>query len=121
MIETLKDTPDNVAGFRATGKVTKDDYKTVIEPHVKEIAKQNNEVNFLMLMDTDIENYTAGAVLQDMLLGFKELTKWNRVAVVSDSENLKKAVDAFSVLAPGNYKGFPKEEYMDAVSWVSHL
>lgn len=120
MIETLNDTPDNVAGFRATGKVTKDDYKTVIEPHVEKVAKENNEVNFLMLMDTDIENYTAGAALEDMLLGFKELTKWNKVAIVSDSENLTKAVDAFGILAPGSYKGFLKEEYMDAVKWVSN-
>lgn len=120
MIETLNDTPDNVAGFRATGKVTKDDYKTVIEPHVEKLAKENDEVNFLMLMDTDFENYTAGAISQDMLLGFKELTKWNRVAVVSDSENLIKATNAFSVLAPGSYKGFLKEEYLDAINWVSN-
>lgn len=120
MIEILNDTPNNVAGFRATGKVTKDDYKTVIEPYVEKITKQNNEVNFLMLMDTDIENYTAGAVLEDMLLGFKQLTKWNKVAVISDAENLKKAIDTFNVLAPTSYKGFPKEEYMDAINWVSN-
>jgi hypothetical protein len=34
MIETLTNIPANVAGFRATGEVTQDDYRDVIVPQV---------------------------------------------------------------------------------------
>ena len=34
MIETINDIPENVVGFRATGKVTKEDYEKVLMPAV---------------------------------------------------------------------------------------
>jgi hypothetical protein len=119
MIETLNSLPANVAGFRATGEITQDDFKNVVFPEVERLVEKQKDLNYLLLLDTDISNFTAGAWFQDVVLGLKNLTNWNRAAIVTDSEGVIKFTDAFSVLAPGEYKGYKKSEFEQAVSWVS--
>jgi hypothetical protein len=119
MIGKIKNIPENVAGFRATGEVTKDDYTNVVIPQVSQLVENTGQINFLLYLDTDVSNFTAGAWLHDAMLGIKHLTKWNRAAIVSDSEGVIKFTDAFSLAAPGEFKGFKKAEYDRAVQWVS--
>jgi len=119
MIEKLSNVPQNVAAFRAAGEVTKDDYTNVVVPQVSLLVENTGRLNFLLLLDTSVTNFTAGAWLQDAMLGLKQLTKWNRAAIVSDSEGVIKFTDIFSFVAPGEFKGFKKEEFDEAVLWVS--
>lgn len=119
MIEVLKTMPENVAGFRGTGEITEDDYKNVMIPEVNAMAKRTDKINFLFLVDTELGNITAGAWLQDALLGLKHLSKWNRGAIVTDHVTATKFTDAFSLVVPGEFKGFKKSEYEKAVNWVS--
>ncbi len=119
MIEKLSNVPQNVAAFRATGEVTKDDYTNVVLPQVCLLVENTGKLNFLLLLDTSVTNFTAGAWLQDAMLGLKQLTKWNRAAIVSDSEGVIKFTDIFSFAAPGEFKGFKKEEFDEAILWVS--
>ncbi len=119
MIERLKDVPGNLAAFRATEEVTQDDFKNTVMPEVELMVEKTDKLNYLLLLDTDIKNFTAGACLQDALLGIKNLTKWNRAAIVSDSENIIKFTDAFSVAMPGEFKGFKKTELQQAIDWAS--
>lgn len=119
MIQILYNLPSNVAGFRASGEVTKEDYQKVVEPHVRNLVERTGELNFLLRLDTGIENFTAGAWLSDVSIGIKNLTKWHRAAIVSNSEGVINFTDGFSYLAPGEFKGFTKDEYDEAVVWVS--
>lgn len=119
MIEVLDTVPENVAGFRGTGEITEDDYRNVMVPKVNELARNTNRLNFLFLIDTELREFTAGAWLQDALLGLKHMTKWNRGAIVTDNEMAVKFTDAFSLAVPGEFKGFSKSEYHKAVNWVS--
>lgn len=119
MIETLKNVPDNLAAFRATGEITKDDFKDVVMPEVEKLVEKTGKLNYLLLLDTDIKNFTAGAWLQDALLGVQNLTKWNRCAIVADSEGIIKFTDAFSVAMPGEFKGFKKSELQQAIDWAA--
>jgi hypothetical protein len=119
MITRLTDVPLNLVAFRATGEVTKDDYENVVFPSVKELLHNTDVLNYLMIIDTLLKNFTIGAWLEDMLLGLKEIAKWNRVAILTDSHGLNKFTDAFSVLVPGEFKGFMIDEYDEAVKWTS--
>lgn len=112
------DTTDNVAAFRALAEVTKEDFQNVVVPAVEKLVKQINEINFLLVLDTDIENFTAGAWLQDAMLGLKNLAKWNRAAIVTDSEKIITFTNSFSYLIPGEFKGFKKMEFNKALNWV---
>jgi len=119
MIEHLDYLPKNVAGFRAKGIVTADDYQNAMEPAVAKLAEDRGELNFLFIIDSKLADFTSGAWLQDAFIGIKHLTKWNRAAIVTDNEGAIKFTDLFSYLAPGEFRGFPKYELYKATEWDS--
>jgi hypothetical protein len=71
MITIIPEAPENVAAFNATGEVTKEDFENLVFPRVKAKIEQFGELNYLMYLDTDLDNFTAGAWLEDALLGLK--------------------------------------------------
>ena len=111
------DTTDNIVAFRALAEVTKDDFLTAVIPAVEHLVKQLNEINFLLVLDTDIQNFTAGAWLQDALMGLKHLGK-NRAAIVTDSDEIISFTNGFSYVVPGEFKGFRKLDFNKALNWV---
>ena len=118
MIEQIKDLPSNMVGFRSSGEVTKDDFDIVLE-EVKKVVERTGKLNYLLFLDNSPADFTLGAWMQDAFLGIKNLTKWNRAAIVSDSEAVKKFTDAFSVIMPGEFKGFEKNQLQNAIDWTS--
>jgi len=120
MISIINDAPQNVAAFNATGDVTKEDFDTIVIPHVKSKVEEFGELNYLLYLDTDLGNFTMGAWLQDAFLGIKNITKWNRAAIVTDKEGVQKFTDIFSVVMPGEFKSFPKENLYNALYWCQN-
>lgn len=120
MITIIPGAPENVAAFNATGEITREDFEKLVIPVVKEKVDQYQELNYLLYLDTDLDNFTMGAWLQDALLGLKNLTKWNRAAIVTDHEGVKNFTDIFSVLMPGEFKSFPKENLYNALYWCNN-
>jgi len=118
MITPIQDLPQNMVGFRASGEVTKDDFKPVIE-QVEALVERTDQLNYLLVLDTSPKDFTAGAWLQDGLMGIKNITKWNRAAIVTDSEEVITFTNAFSKLMPGEFKGFHKDELQSAIDWTS--
>ena len=112
------DTTDNIVAFRALAEVTKDDFLTAVVPAVEHLVKQTNEINFLLVLDTDIQNFTAGAWLQDGLLGLKHLGKWNRAAIVTDTDEIISFTNGFSYIVPGEFRGYKKIDFNKALNWV---
>lgn len=117
MIQVL-DAPENVVAFRALGEVTKDDYQNIMAPAVEKLVERINEINFLFLIDTELENFTAAAWMQDAMIGLKNLGKWNRAAIVTDSEKAITFTNGFSYIVPGEFRGYKKEAYQEAMNWV---
>src|SRR5690606_28052779 len=118
MVEIITGLPEGMVGFRATGEVDKKDYTTIIEPAVDELEERTGKINFLLLLDTDISNYTPGAAFRDFLLGLKHFTKWHKMAIVSDQEGVNKFTDIISVVIPGEAKGFTKNQLEEAKAWL---
>ncbi len=118
MITPIANLPPNMVGFRASGQVTKDDFKPVIQ-QVEALVEKTDKLNYLLVLDTSPKDFTAGAWLEDGLLGIKNLTKWNRAAIVTDSEEVIQFTDVFSKLMPGEFRGFHKDELQNAIDWTS--
>ena len=110
MIVKIENTPDNMVGFQTLGEVTKEDFETTVVPEVQALVARTGKLNYLMVVNTELKNFTAGAWLQDLLLGLKNLTKWNRAAILSDVEGVKIFTDIFSVVMPGEFKCFGKAD-----------
>lgn len=108
-----------MVGFRATGKITQEDFDKVVMPAVNDLVARTNELNYLMVIDTDLRNFTIGAWWKDALMGLKNITKWRRAAIVSGSEGIRQFTDIFSVVVPGEFKGFEPYDLESAIYWVS--
>lgn len=119
MISIIRNAPANVAAFTATGEVNKEDFENTVMPHVKAVVEQYDELNYVLNLDTDIGNFSMGAWWQDALLGIKNITKWNRAAIVTDKEGIRTFTEIFSKVMPGEFRGFEKEELETAISWAS--
>jgi hypothetical protein len=117
MIQIIN-SPSNVAAFRALGEVTKKDYEDVVVPVVEALVSKNNELNFLLELDTKLGNFSAGAWFEDLMIGLKNFGKWNKAAIVTDSDTIISFTNAFSYIAPGEYKGFKKDEIDIALLWA---
>lgn len=119
MIHLESNTPNNIAAFKATGEVTKEDYQNIVIPEVERVISEIGYINFLLYLDTDLDNFTAGAWVQDAMLGLKNIAKWNRAAIVTDSDTIIAFTNGFSFVVPGEFKGFKKNQYDEAITWVS--
>jgi hypothetical protein len=118
MITQIQGLPQNMVGFRSEGEVTKEDFEPV-KQKVAELVERTGELNYLLFLDNSPKDFTLGAWFQDALLGIQNITKWNRAAIVSDSDAVIKFTDGFSKVMPGEFKGFTKADYDAAVNWVS--
>lgn len=120
MITLIPDVPENIAAFKANGEITKEDFENLVFPHVKAKVNTFNELNYLLYLDTDLDQFTFGAWFQDALLGLKNITKWNRAVIVTDKKGVQNFTDIFSVLMPGEFKSFPKEDLANAIFWCAN-
>jgi hypothetical protein len=119
MVELIQDLPANAVGFHAYGEVSKDDYQTVVIPAVDRLAAGNTKINFLLVLDTDVSDFTPGGIFNDILLGFKHFTKWNKVAIVSDLDKTAIFFDSISTPLPGETRRFSKNDIKGAKEWLS--
>lgn len=119
MLQFINDLESHVVGIHAIGEVTKEDVATVLLPRIDELVARQGEINYLLVLETDVQNWTAGAWLDDVKMGIKNFTKWNKIAVVSDQKGVEWFTDAFRFFIPGKSKGYPLSELQDAVKWVS--
>src|SRR5882757_662289 len=119
MIGLLQGLPPNVAGFRASGEVTREDFEKVIFPEVKRHTAMSGKLNFVFYVDTPLKNFSIGAWIRDIWLGMKQFASWRKVAIISDVERIRNFTDNISFLLPGEYKGFPVSQLEDAVRWAA--
>ncbi|MFY0481372.1 STAS/SEC14 domain-containing protein [Flavobacterium sp. PLA-1-15] len=118
MIQQIHDLPTNMVGFHSSGEVTKDDFD-IVQQKVAELVEETDKLNYLLYLENSPADFTLGAWAQDALLGIKNLTKWNRAAIISDSDMVDNFTKVFSVLMPGEFKVFPKADYQTAINWTS--
>jgi hypothetical protein len=118
MIEVLGNMPIGTIGFRATGKVTKEDYEGVLVPAVTK-AMEEGAVRLLYVLDDDFESYSPGAMWSDTRLWAGHRHAWERVAVATDVDWVENAVKAFGWLIPGKIRVFDDDEIDRAKLWLS--
>jgi len=119
MIEQLTDFSDNVAAFRCTGQVTKDDYVRVLVPAIIGKLRTHDKVRVYYEIAEDFAGFEPGAMWEDFKVGIEHLTRWERVAVVTDVEWIGKAVRFFAFLMPATTKLFSRDEAAQARAWIS--
>ena len=119
MLTKLENLPAYVFGVKAEGEVDADDLKNVLLPGLESLTDKFGEIYYILVLETKVENFTAGAWFQDMVAGLKHLTAWKKMAIVTDQKSVEKFTDGFSYVTPGEAKGFSLAEIDEAIAWVS--
>jgi hypothetical protein len=119
MITKIPDLPENVVGFLASGKVTRDDYESVVIPAVQAAFARQDKVRCLYHLGEDFSGFEAAAMWDDAKIGLKHYAGWERIAVVSDADWIGWAVKIFGVAMPATIRVFHNRELADAKRWIS--
>lgn len=119
MIEQLKDFPDNIVGCLCKGRVTRADYDQVLVPAVTRALEQHDKIRFYYETAADFAGIDPGAMWEDFKVGMAHLTRWERIAVVTDVEWIRQAVRFWGFLLPGPLRVFPTAQVAQAREWIA--
>ncbi|PWK79060.1 hypothetical protein LX99_01516 [Mucilaginibacter oryzae] len=61
MLKLIDNLPNHVVGIRATGEITRGDMETVLLPAINELAAREGAINYLLVLDTGVQNFTLAA------------------------------------------------------------
>jgi hypothetical protein len=119
MIEPIPDLPENVVGFVAKGKLSSDDYERVLIPAVERALESHEKARLIYVLGGEFDGMTPGAMRDDTKVGIGTLTKWEKIAVVTDKDWIRHSVDIFGYLMPGEVKAFSTHDEAAARTWVT--
>jgi stage II sporulation SpoAA-like protein len=118
MLRPIADLPDGVLGFEATGEIKASDYHDVLMPAVREVWERGDEVRIVLVFE-QWDGMSAGGVWEDLKVGMKNLTKWKRIALVTDLDWMITVTSLFGWMTPGDLKRFPVAERTQAIAWAA--
>jgi hypothetical protein len=122
MITTLSPMPEGTLGFRASGRITAEDYTTVLEPALRSAVEAGQPIRLLFQLADDVD-YSTGAAWQDLktgaTLGLPHLSAWERTAIVSDADWVQRMSQALGWMMPGELRSYPSAEIEDAKAWLT--
>ena len=119
MIEFLEGFPDSVIAVAAKGRVTIEDYDKILIPAVEEALGKHPRVRLYYELGKAFSGIDAGAAWKDLKIGMEHLSSWERMALVTDVEWIRLALDAFRFLMPGRLRIFSTAEAEQARAWIS--
>jgi len=121
MLETIDGMPAGTVGLRSSGKLTRDDYRDVLEPVLRD-AIDAGELRMLFVL-SDFDGLEPGAWIEDVKTGLHALvahrSAWKRLALVTDVEWIRRSTRTFSWLVPGELMIRDLDGLEDARSWVA--
>lgn len=118
MIEVLNEFPENVVAFAAKGRVSRQDYESVLVPGLEQALRRPGKVRCYYELGPEFSGMDAGAMWEDFKIGAGHLTRWERVAVVTDLDWIRHAMSIFGFLVPGEFRVFATRDAADARRWI---
>lgn len=121
MIEILTDFPDNVVAAAAHGVVTKQDYQDTLVPPVELALRRYPKIRFYYDLGAQFSRMEPEAMWEDFKIGVEHISRWERVAIVTDVEWVRHATNVFRFLMPGEVRVFATSEAASAREWITAM
>lgn len=118
MIRAMDGMPEGVLGFEAGGKLTVEDYTTVLAPALAAAAKDGHKIRIVLAFVGEFDGMQPGAIWQDLRMGVKEWGSWERIALVTDHKWMRDGLRMFAWAVPGEVKAFTTAEREAAIAWA---
>lgn len=119
MIELLEGFPEDVIAVAGKGQVTRKDYEQILIPAVEAAFKTHRKANFYCELGPQFVGIDMGAAWDDFTVGMRHFFQWEKMAVATDVEWIRRTINAFGVFMPGEIRVFPYAERAAARTWVS--
>ena len=119
MIRVLNDMPAGVLGLEAIDDVEEEDYEEVLIPAVEAAIAEHGKVRLVYVLGPDFDEYEGEAVWEDLKLGARHPSSFERIAVVTDARWVGPAMKVFSILLPGQARAFRLAEMEAATHWAA--
>ncbi len=121
MVTRMDDMPEGTTGLRASGKLSREDYREVVEPALRD-ALESGELRVLLLL-ADFHGMEPGAWIEDvktaLKVGVGDHSAWKRFALVTDIDWVAKATRMTAWLVPGEVMIFDPGQIQEATAWVA--
>ncbi len=118
MITLLDGFPENTIAASCSGRVTAQDYETVLTPAVESALAKHPKLRLFYQIEPAFSGLEPGAMWDDLKLGMSHFSRWERVALVTDVEWIRLAAEAFGFLMPGQIRAFTMANAAKARHWV---
>ena len=118
MLKPIADLPDGVLGFEASGEIQSSDYRDTLMPAVRDVWERGDEIRIVLVFER-WDGMSPGGVWEDLKVGMKNLTKWKRIALVTDLDWMITVTSLFGWMTPGELKRFPVAERAQAIAWAA--
>jgi hypothetical protein len=119
MINFLTIKNDVVLALEAEGKVTGDDYQTVIIPAIENKLRQYKKIRLLYELGSHFSGFDFQAIWEDTKLGLKYWSDFEKIALVSDIQWIRIVTKIFGFILPYPVKVFHDNQLSQAQEWVS--
>jgi len=123
VIEYLPSLPEDVVGFRVSGRITRDDFRELAP--VLRTAAETGEVRIVEVIGPEYEGLEPSAVVEDLKVGLEFLighrSALKRLAIVTDTEWVIRVIHLFVWLVPGEVRVFGLQELEEAKAWAAGM
>jgi hypothetical protein len=109
--------PPDVLAVEAVGKVTHEDYRTILIPKA-EAMLATGPIKMIYVIGKDFSGYDLEALWDDGTFGIKHWREFKRIAVVADQAWLRAAVSMFAPFFPAEVRLFSLAELPSAKDWI---
>lgn len=111
--------PDDVVGVTLKGEVTARDYEDILIPALKDRLERFGAMKLLYHIGPDFASFTAGAMWDDAAFGALNLTKFEKIAVVTDIGWIAQGVKLFAPLIGGEVRVYATDDFENARAWIA--
>ena len=118
MLQPIADLPEGVLGFDGFCEIQASDFRDVLMPAVRHVWERGDEIRIVLVFER-WDGMSSGAVWEDLKVGMKNLTKWKRIALVTDLDWMITVASLFGWMTPGDLKRFPVAERTQAIAWAA--
>lgn len=119
MIELIPNLPAGILGFRMHGLVTANDYESVMVPDIEAAFALNQKLRLVVHVGDDFTGFAPGAMWDDVKLGFRHISGWERTALVTDVGWIRVMASMFGFAMPSHFRLFGNEALDEAIRWVA--
>jgi hypothetical protein len=121
VIEEIEGMPQGTIGLRASGKLSVEDYREVLEPALAR-GVQSGQLRLVFQLQ-DFDGLAHGAWIEDAKTGLRTWVRdhsaWRRFALVTDVEWVARATRMFTWLTPGEVEIYGLHQLEEAKRWVA--